>query len=41
VWHDFTAELRVGLEAIWVRTTYADGANFENHRVQLSFFWRF
>jgi len=41
LWHDFTPEIRAGLETIWVRTTYADGANFENRRVQLSFFWRF
>ena len=41
LWHDFTPEIRAGLETIWVRTTYADGVNAENRRVQLSFFWRF
>jgi hypothetical protein len=41
LWHDFTPEIRAGLETIWVRTTYADAAHFENRRVQLSFFWRF
>jgi hypothetical protein len=41
VYHDFTQEIRLGLEAIWARTSYADGSNAENRRVQLSFFWRF
>lgn len=41
VFHDFTREIRAALETNWVRTTYADGANAENHRIQLSFFWRF
>jgi len=41
IFHDFTAELRTALMTNWVRTTYADGANAENHRIQLSFFWRF
>jgi hypothetical protein len=41
LWHDFTPEIRAGLETIWVRTTYADGSNAENRRIQLSFFWRF
>ena len=41
LFHDFTTQIRLGLETNWVRTTYADGANAENHRVQLSFFWRF
>ncbi len=41
VFHDFTQEIRAALMTNWVRTTYADGANAENHRVQLSFFWRF
>lgn len=39
--HDFTPEIRAALMTNWVRTTYADGANAENHRIQLSFFWRF
>jgi hypothetical protein len=41
VFHDFTPEIRAALMTNWVRTTYADGANAENHRIQLSFFWRF
>jgi hypothetical protein len=41
IFHDFTAEIRAALMTNWVRTTYADGANAENHRIQLSFFWRF
>jgi hypothetical protein len=41
LFHDFTPEIRAGLETIWVRTTYADRANAENRRIQLSFFWRF
>ena len=41
LYHDFTPEIRAGLETIWARTTYADGSNAENRRVQLSFFWRF
>ena len=41
VFHDFTQEIRAALMTNWVRTTYADGANAENHRIQLSLFWRF
>ena len=41
LFHDFTQEIRAALMTNWVRTTYADGANAENHRIQLSFFWRF
>lgn len=41
VYHDFTQEIRLGLETNWVRTTYADGNNAENRRIQLSFFYRF
>jgi hypothetical protein len=41
LFHDFTQEIRLGLETIFVRTTYADGANAENRRIQLSFFYRF
>jgi len=41
VFHNFTQEIRVGLETNWVRTTYADGNNAENRRIQLSFFYRF
>ena len=41
VFHDFTQEIRAALMTNWVRTTYADRVNAENHRIQLSFFWRF
>jgi len=41
LFHDFTPQIRMGLETNWVRTTYADGANAESRRVQMSFFWRF
>jgi hypothetical protein len=41
LYHDFTREIRAGLETMWVRTSYADGSHAENRRVQLSFFWRF
>jgi hypothetical protein len=39
--HDFTPEIRAALMTNWVRTTYADGFNAENHRVQVTFFYRF
>ena len=39
--HDFTPEIRAALMTNWVRTTYADGANAENHRIQVTFFYRF
>ena len=41
LFHDFTPEIRAGLQTTWVRTTYADGSNAENRRIQLSLFWRF
>ena len=41
VFHDFTQEIRAALMTNWVRTTYADGANAENHRIQATFFYRF
>lgn len=41
LFHDFTPEIRTGLETIWVWTTYADRSDAENRRVQLSFFWHF
>ena len=41
VFHDFTQEIRAALTTNFVRTTYADGVNAENHRVQLTFFYRF
>jgi hypothetical protein len=39
--HDFTEQIRVALMTNWVRTTYADGAHAENHRIQVTFFYRF
>ena len=41
VFHDFTQEIRVALTTNFIRTTYADGANAENHRIQMTFFYRF
>jgi len=41
VFHDFTQEIRAALTTNFIRTTYADGANAENHRVQMTFFYRF
>ena len=41
LYHDFTQEIRAGLETNWTRTSYADGSNAENRRVQLSLYWRF
>ena len=41
LYHDFTQEIRAGLETNWTRTSYADGSNAENRRIQLSLFWRF
>jgi hypothetical protein len=41
VYHDFTQEIRAGLETNYTRTGYADGSNAENRRVQLSLYWRF
>jgi len=34
-------EIQAGLETIWTLTSYADGSNAENCRVQLSLSWRF
>jgi len=39
--HDFTPEIRAALMTNWTRTTYADGFNAENHRIQVTFFYRF
>lgn len=39
--HDFTEQIRAALSTNWVRTTYADGAHAENHRIQVNFFYRF
>lgn len=41
IFHDFTPEIRVGLETDWVRTTYADDAHATNRRIQASLFYRF
>jgi hypothetical protein len=41
VFHDFTQEIRAALTTNFIRTTYADGANAENHRIQMTFFYRF
>lgn len=41
LYHDFTQEIRVGLEANWVATKYADGERATNRRLQASFFYRF
>jgi len=41
VYHDFTQEIRAGLETNYTRTGYADGSNAENRRVQLTLYWRF
>ncbi|NOT21223.1 MAG: hypothetical protein HOP22_00640 [Nitrospiraceae bacterium] len=39
--HDFTQEILAVLTMNFIRTTYADGAYAEDHRVQVSFFYRF
>ena len=41
LYHDFTREILTRLETIWLRITYADGANGENRRIRLSLFLRF
>jgi len=41
IFHDFTPEIRAALTTNFMRTTYADGVNAENHRVQMTFFYRF
>ncbi|MEP6957696.1 MAG: hypothetical protein ABI980_03125, partial [Nitrospirota bacterium] len=41
VFHDFTEQIRAAISTNWVKTTYADGARAENHRIQISFFYRF
>ena len=41
LYHDFTQEIRAGLETNYTRTSYADRSNAENRRVQLSLYWRF
>ena len=41
IFHDFTDQIRAALATNWIRTTYADGAHAENHRIQVTFFYRF
>jgi hypothetical protein len=41
LYHDFTQEIRMGLETNFTRTSYADGANAENRRVMMSLYYRF
>jgi len=41
LYHDFTQEIRMGLETNFTRTSYADGSNAENRRVMLSLYYRF
>jgi hypothetical protein len=41
LYHDFTQEIRAGLETNFTRTSYADRSNAENRRIQLSLYWRF
>ncbi|MBI3806078.1 MAG: hypothetical protein HY281_00955 [Nitrospirae bacterium] len=41
LYHDFTQEIRMGLETNFTRTGYADGSNAENRRVMMSLYYRF
>jgi hypothetical protein len=41
LYHDFTQEIRMGLETNFTRTSYADGSNAENRRVMASLYYRF
>jgi hypothetical protein len=41
LYHDFTQEIRMGLETNFTRTSYADRSNAENRRVMMSLYWRF
>lgn len=41
LYHDFSPEIRAGLETDWVQTKYADGERATNRRIQASFFFRF
>ena len=41
LYHDFTQEIRAGLETNFTRTGYADRSNAENRRVMVSLYWRF
>ncbi len=41
LYHDFTQEIRIGLETNFTRTTYADRSSAENRRVMTSLYYRF
>ena len=41
LYHDFTQEIRMGLETNFTRTGYADNSYAENRRVMVSLYWRF
>jgi len=41
LYHDFTQELRIGLETNFTRTSYADNSYAENRRVMASLYYRF
>ncbi len=41
LYHDFTQEIRMGLETNFTRTSYANNSYAENRRVMLSLYWRF
>jgi hypothetical protein len=41
IFHDFTEEIRAAVTTNWVRTGYGDGVEAVNHRIQLTFFYRF
>ncbi|MFO0687935.1 MAG: hypothetical protein U0900_04465 [Myxococcota bacterium] len=41
LYHDFTQEIRAGIETNWVETKYSDGERATNRRIQASFFYRF
>lgn len=41
LYHDFTQEIRIGLETNFTRTSYANNSYAENRRVMASLYWRF
>lgn len=41
LYHDFTQEIRMGLETNFTRTSYADNSYAENRRVMVSLYYRF
>ena len=41
LYHDFTQEIRIGLETNFTRTSYADNSYAENRRVMTSLYYRF